>query len=167
MKSDIGCGNSLIAGELKKKDCHIEALDCEEPKGKQVLDRFTKMDINHSETDIPVSDFDNILLLDVLEHVENPEKFTLKLRINAKGKTPIFLVSVPNIAFFVARIQLLLGNFNYGIRGTLDLGHRRLFTFDSIQQLFLQAGYQIITVKGVPAPFPLIFLKGKILQTQF
>ena len=30
-----------------------------------------------------------------------------------------------------------------------------MFTFGSIRQLFLQAGYQILTIKGVPAPFPL------------
>ena len=152
---DIGCGNSLVAGELKKKGCYIEAIDYEEPLGKQVLDRFTKMNINDPDAEISVSEFDNILLLDILEHVEDPESFTLKLRTNAKGKTPKFIVSVPNIAFFTVRIQLLLGNFNYGIRGILDLGHRRMFTFGSIRQLFLQAGYQIFTIKGVPAPFPL------------
>ena len=152
---DIGCGNSLVAGELKKGGCYVEAIDYEEPQGEQVIDRFTKMDINDSDANIAVSEFDNILLLDVLEHVEDPEAFVLRLRINAKGKNPKFIVSVPNIAFFVVRIQLLFGNFNYGIRGTLDLGHRRLFTFGSIQQLFLQAGYRIQTIKGIPAPFPL------------
>ena len=152
---DIGCGNSLVAGELKKGGCYVEAIDYEEPQGEQVIDRFTKMDINDSDANIAVSEFDNILLLDVLEHVEDPEAFVLRLRINAKGKNPKFIVSVPNVAFFVVRIQLLFGNFNYGIRGTLDLGHRRLFTFGSIQQLFLQAGYRIQTIKGIPAPFPL------------
>jgi 2-polyprenyl-3-methyl-5-hydroxy-6-metoxy-1,4-benzoquinol methylase len=152
---DVGCGNSLVAGELKKKGCYVEAIDYEEPQGKQVVDRFTKMNINDSDAEISVSEFDNILLLDILEHVEEPEKFTLKLRKNAAGKTPKVIISVPNIAFFVTRVQLLLGNFNYGIRGTLDLGHRRLFTFKSIRQLFQQAGYRILTVKGVPAPFPM------------
>ena len=152
---DIGCGNSLVADELKKRGCYVEAIDYEEPQGEQVIDRFTKMDINDSDANIATSEFDNILLLDVLEHVEDPEAFVLRLRINAKGKTPKFIVSVPNVAFFVVRIQLLFGNFNYGIRGTLDLGHRRLFTFGSIQQLFLQAGYRIQTIKGIPAPFPL------------
>ena len=152
---DIGCGNSLVADELKKGGCYVEAIDYEEPQGEQIIDRFTKIDLNDSDAKIAISEFDTILLLDVLEHIEDPEVFVLRLRINAKGQNPKFIVSVPNVAFFVVRIQLLLGNFNYGIRGTLDLGHRRLFTFGSIQQLFLQAGYRIQTIKGVPAPFPL------------
>ena len=52
------------------------------------------------------------------------------------------------------RIQLLLGRFNYGTRGILDLGHRRLFTFRSIREIFQQAGYKILKMRGIPAPYP-------------
>ena len=51
--------------------------------------------------------------------------------------------------------MLLLGQFNYGKRGILDLTHTRLFTFNSFRRLFEQAGFEVVEECGVPAPFPL------------
>ena len=67
------------------------------------------------------------------------------------------LVSVPNTAFLSMRISLLIGIFNYGKRGILDKTHTRLFTLDSIINLFVQNGYVIKNIKGIPVPFGLIF----------
>jgi hypothetical protein len=50
--------------------------------------------------------------------------------------------------------MLLLGHFNYGRKGILDRTHTRLFTFASLRELFEQAGYEIIELKGIPAPYP-------------
>ena len=70
------------------------------------------------------------------------------------GKSPKILVSVPNIGFFVMRVQLFLGRFNYGIRGILDIGHRRLFTFSTIRKMLEDAGFKILKCTGIPAPYP-------------
>jgi hypothetical protein len=50
---------------------------------------------------------------------------------------------------------LLLGWFNYGPRGILDVTHTRLFTFASFRRALVQAGFDVIETKGVPAPYPL------------
>ena len=152
---DIGCGDSLVGQELRKKNCYIESIDAEDPSDKTKINKFTKMDLNTPDLTIDIERFDYILLLDVLEHLEEPEKFIYHLRIKANGKAPKFIISVPNIGFFIMRLQLLMGRFSYGIRGILDLGHRRLFTFKTIYRLLDQAGYKILQHKGLPAPFPL------------
>jgi hypothetical protein len=51
--------------------------------------------------------------------------------------------------------MLLLGQFNYGKRGILDMTHTRLFTFSSLRRLLEQRGFQMIELRGIPAPFPL------------
>jgi len=51
--------------------------------------------------------------------------------------------------------MLLLGQFNYGKRGILDMTHTRLFTFTSFRRLLEQSGFRIAETRGVPAPFPL------------
>jgi hypothetical protein len=65
------------------------------------------------------------------------------------------LVSTANVGFFINRLMLLIGQFNYGKRGVLDLTHSRLFTFDSFRRLFEQAGFKVVEARGIPGPFPL------------
>src|SRR5574340_154064 len=52
-------------------------------------------------------------------------------------------------------MMLLVGQFNYGKRGILDVTHSRLFTFASLKRLFEQAGFTVGRPTGMPAPFPL------------
>jgi hypothetical protein len=78
-----------------------------------------------------------------------------------KGSRPEVVITAANVAFFITRIMLLLGQFNYSRKGILGLGHRRLFTFRSLRALLEQAGYQVIEERGVPAPFPLALGKNR------
>jgi hypothetical protein len=52
-------------------------------------------------------------------------------------------------------VDALLGQFNYGKRGNLDMTHTRLFTFGSLRALFEQGGFRVLETRGIPAPFPL------------
>jgi hypothetical protein len=60
--------------------------------------------------------------------------------------------------------MLLLGFFNYGSRGILDLTHTRLFTFGSLRRLLEQAGYTVEAIRGIPAPFPLALGNGRLAK---
>jgi glycosyltransferase involved in cell wall biosynthesis len=97
-----------------------------------------------------------ILLLDALEHLHSPEAFAAALRNSRKeSEDATVILSTANVAFFVTRLMLLLGFFNYGTHGILNLANTRLFTFASLRHLLEQAGFQIVEMRGVPAPFPL------------
>ena len=41
-----------------------------------------------------------------------------------------------------------------GAQANHDRTHTRLFTFHSLRELFDQTGYQVLEVRGIPAPFP-------------
>jgi hypothetical protein len=92
----------------------------------------------------------------VIEHLNRPEEFVRLLysQVNTSPNQTI-IVSTGNIAFIVQRLMLLLGQFNYGKRGILDSTHTRLFTFASFRRLFEQAGFEVKSVYGIPAPVPL------------
>jgi len=106
--------------------------------------------------DVPAdtSQFDQIFLLDVIEHLREPERFVEELRAATTHARPEIVLTTPNVAFVVTRLMLLLGRFNYSRRGILDLTHTRLFTFKSLRALMHQAGYKILEIGGIPAPFP-------------
>jgi hypothetical protein len=100
----------------------------------------------------------------VIEHLKSPESFALDLRSVSNPSTKI-IVSTGNVGFILTRLNLLMGNFNYGKRGILDLTHKRLFTFRSIKDLFKQANYEILAIKSTPLPFPLVFGDGVISRS--
>ncbi len=83
-----------------------------------------------------------------------------ELRFAARRHRPEVVITTANVGFFVTRLMLLFGQFNYGRRGILDRSHRRLFTFGSLSTLLEQSGYQVIETRGVPAPFPLAVKTG-------
>jgi hypothetical protein len=117
-------------------------------------------DLDDGLPDVDYNSFDYILVLDVIEHLKSPESFAHELRSVANPNTKI-IISTGNVGFILTRLSLLLGNFNYGKRGILDLTHKRLFTFRSIIDLFKQANYDILDVKSTPVPFPLVFGYGR------
>ena len=58
--------------------------------------------------------------------------------------------------------MLLLGQFNYGKRGILDIDHARLFTCKSLRRLLINYGYEILSENGIPAPFPLALGENRL-----
>src|SRR5262249_43237388 len=88
---------------------------------------------------------------------QSPERGAREIfeRMKSGGK---LYVSTGNIAFWPLRIMLLLGQFNYGRRGILDLTHTRLFTLGTFKRLLRNAGFRIDEVRGFG---PLVDLAGK------
>jgi glycosyltransferase involved in cell wall biosynthesis len=153
---DLGCAGGYMGALLQReRDCQITGVDMFPLPPNVRLTRFIKCDLNVSIPDVRMSDYDYVLLLDVIEHLASPEAFLDRLREGMKYCTDTKLIlSTPNIGFLIIRIMLLLGQFNYGKRGILDLTHKRLFTFSSLRRLLEQRGFQITASRGIPAPYP-------------
>ena len=153
---DIGCASGYVSRALREKHCKVTGIDQFAIGDEVPLDQFIQHDLTDPGLPIDVGQFDYVLLLDVIEHLPCPEAFVDGLRkARKKDKAPKVILSTGNVGFVLTRLMLLLGYFNYGARGILDLTHTRLFTFASFRQLLEQAGFQIEEVRGIPAPFPL------------
>jgi glycosyltransferase involved in cell wall biosynthesis len=153
---DVGCGSGDVAREFVKKGCRVTGIDRliahdPVPAGDA---RFIRWDLDRGEFPVDVSEYDQIFLLDIIEHLKEPARFMDELRFAALCKRPEVVLTTANIGFAATRLMLLLGQFNYGSRGILDSTHTRLFTFASIRALLQQSGYKILEMRGIPAPFP-------------
>ena len=154
---DLGCAGGHVADLLHRRNgCHVMAVDHAPPAVGVEIDAFSLHDLNQGPPAVDFSSYDYVLLLDVLEHLTSPERFMEALcesmRMAPRAK---LLVSTANVGFFINRLMLLFGQFNYGKRGVLDLTHTRLFTFPSFRRLFEQAGFRVLEERGVPGPYPL------------
>jgi uncharacterized membrane protein YdjX (TVP38/TMEM64 family)/glycosyltransferase involved in cell wall biosynthesis/SAM-dependent methyltransferase len=165
--ADLGCAGGYMGTILKeRKHCHVVGVDFFPLAEGVNLDAFYLQDLNQGLPKIRWQDFDFVLMLDVLEHLANPEAFLVGLRHQLSGNPNVkLLVSTGNIGFLVTRLMLLFGKFNYGTKGILDRTHTRLFTFATFRHLFEQNGYEVLETKGVPGPFSLALGDGWLSRT--
>ena len=103
-----------------KKNCEVTGIDYKVNQN-QKLKNFIEQNLDDGLPEINYDQFDYVLILDVIEHLKDPESFLIELNKKLKNNLKVkVLISTPNIAFFIMRLMLLIGNFNYGSRGILD-----------------------------------------------
>ena len=156
---DIGAGPGGIAAELARKGCTTAVVDQFEPHTPTVGVQVYVQDLD-APPRFDTQPYRYLLLLDVIEHLKDPERFLEQLRAQFTHEKKTLVLTTPNIAFVVQRLMLLIGQFNYGKAGILDRTHTRLFTFRSIRRLLLDNGFRIKRVRGVPAPLPKVLGNG-------
>jgi 2-polyprenyl-3-methyl-5-hydroxy-6-metoxy-1,4-benzoquinol methylase len=158
---DVGCGRGYVAELMAAEAAEVTGLDQYAPEVSPKPNvRYGRWLIDAEPCPIDVSQFDQVFMLDIIEHLKDPEGFMESLRSQAVHKRPEIILTTANVAFFVTRFMLLLGQFNYGRKGILDRTHTRLFTFRSLRELFEQTGYNITEIQGIPAPFPKVLGEG-------
>ncbi|MCC6183545.1 MAG: class I SAM-dependent methyltransferase, partial [Microthrixaceae bacterium] len=63
------------------------------------------------------------------------------------------IVSIPNIANWTVRLQLLFGRFRYTDRGILDRTHLRFYTVATLPEMLADAGFSVVKLQAsVPVP---------------
>jgi glycosyltransferase involved in cell wall biosynthesis len=153
---DIGCGPGFMAQALARMHARVISLDkVIHPETARTSFQAIAANVEDYDFADALEHVDTILLLDILEHVRVPEALLQRIRERYSRCSPHVIVTTGNIAFFTARLGLLLGQFNYGKTGILDLDHTRLFTFSSMRRMLIDNGYDILEERGIPAPFPL------------
>lgn len=152
---DFGCSDGYMSEKLNaEKFCKVVSLDLESKK-KIPGCLYISHNLNNKLPNLPWNEVDYILLLDVIEHLSKPEEFMSKLRANlSENKNVKIILSTGNVTFFINRFMMMLGQFNYGKRGILDITHSRLFTNASIRRLLKYTGFNILDTKYIPAPYP-------------
>ncbi len=166
----LGCGSAELVAPFANKGCWLSVLDKHvSTELKALSDHCAEVDLNAFDLkDLPEDHpIDTVLALDIIEHLVFPETFLENLRQSPCLRGSRLILTTPNVTFLPMRIMFFLGFFNYGKRGILDRTHTRLFTFGSLRRMLGQVGFDIISLRGIPAPFPLALGRkswlGKVL----
>ena len=158
---NFGCGPVDLVEPFLDRGVEMTAVDAyvsPDLKGKSAQAFVADIDsFNFSELEKSGKEgaFKTILALDIIEHLRSPEVFLQKIRQSPRCVGTELVITTPNVAFAPLRFMFLLGFFNYGKRGILDKTHTRLFTFSSLTKLLHDQRFEVLEIKGVPAPFPL------------
>lgn len=153
---DIGCSEGLFGQSVKNKfGCEvwgIEPVSAAAVNAAKILDKvFTGI----FEDVVPQIDrkFDLICFNDVLEHMADPYS-ALKTCHSLLNPNGIISASIPNILHYHEFLNILKNkDFEYADAGIMDKTHLRFFTRKSMIRMFEEAGYEVITIKGLdPTP---------------
>jgi SAM-dependent methyltransferase len=149
--ADLGASRGVLSARLAEKVAHVTSADVERPTDAGDADAV-ELDLDGAfDGVLGRQAYDCVLVLDVLEHLKRPDEGVRKIAEILKPGGTLY-ASTGNIAFLVMRLSLLLGQFNYGKRGILDLTHTRLFTIYSFKKLLSNGGFVIKEVKGFGPP---------------
>lgn len=148
---EFGPYNGKLTVHLKKDlNCIIDIVEIDEEAG-SIAANFAEHALIGSEKgnieryhwveEFGDTQYDYIVMLDVLEHLTDTKKVitSLKAFLKPEGK---FLFSVPNVAYNGLIMGLINDNFNYNELGLLDNTHVRFFTYHSIEKLAKELGFR-------------------------
>lgn len=105
--------------------------------------------------DESLTGYNAVILGDVLEHLSAPEAVLQKL-VHLQPSGSVFMISVPNVANFWVRLNLLFGVFDYADRGILDRTHLRFFTRKTLAAMIKNVGLDIVSIQVTPIPLELV-----------
>jgi len=147
---DVGCGPGYLLTALAARGYQATGVDRTAPP--QAAD-FVATDL---DGELPVLNecFDFVLLADVLEHLQRPERVVAWALQSLKPEGRL-VISVPNVAHLYVRWKMLWGSFEYQDRGILDRTHVRFFTRETFAAFLNDCGLTGIEMHTTPAPLEL------------
>ena len=146
---DVGCARGYL-GELIKKErfCTVYGVELNPEIAKEAEKKVDEVFCMNIETeDLPFdNELDVIVFADLLEHLTDPWSM-LKKALKWLKSDGIVIASMPNTAHYSIIHDLLHGRWDYIPFGLLCITHLRFFTKKSIESMFNEAGFSILTLK--------------------
>lgn len=154
---DVGCGTGALSVVIRDvRGADVVGIEPDASRAERARERgITTITTVLSESlHESIGTFDVAVYADVLEHLPDPLAELVKVRPFLKP-SGIVVISVPNVAHWSVRLDLLFGRFRYAEVGIMDATHLRWFTEETLLQLLDQAGIEVVSIArtaGVTLP---------------
>lgn len=166
---DVGCGAGAFAAVLRQQrgeGLRIEGIELDPgaaERAGEVLDAVHVGDAVTRLEQLAGSDFDCVIMNDLIEHVENPERLLAAARDVLRPDGHL-VTSMPNVRYFFNVVDLAVhGRWDYTDEGILDRTHLRFFTKSSMVKLLEGAGFGIESLRGINPTGSLKFKLANLL----
>ena len=154
---DVGCGTGSVSRILVETR-GARLIGVEPDAIRVAVARNRGLEIHEgvltSELLHVLGPFDMVVFADVLEHLPDPSTLLQMVRqgLTASGAV---VASIPNVAHWSVRTDLLRGRFDYQPCGIRDATHLRWFTARTVRTLFEASGFRVNVLRhtaGVDLP---------------
>jgi 2-polyprenyl-3-methyl-5-hydroxy-6-metoxy-1,4-benzoquinol methylase len=149
---DLGAGTAVVSHALRQAgiayhglELHPVAVDLMHAAGiEATLCDLTDLDVVQATLD-ELGDIGALMLLDVIEHLTQPQQLLGALSAwSLKHGEPALVVSVPNVSHFDLGLRLLCGQWILTETGMLDSTHLRFFTEETLERMFRRCGWRVV-----------------------
>jgi 2-polyprenyl-3-methyl-5-hydroxy-6-metoxy-1,4-benzoquinol methylase len=148
---EVGCMHGALAKEYKKFNPEVEwyGIDIDMGYAEIAAAHCTKTFCRDIERLTMVekyffSDSDIWIFADVLEHLYNPWK--LLSEISSLNKKTEIIACIPNSQHWSFQARINAGQMQYDNEGLFDKTHIRFFSLNTMTHMFLNNGFEIISV---------------------
>jgi len=153
---EVGCSTGYVSRALQARGCRVTGVELDPIAAAQAQRWCERVVVGDIETLDPGqlgSDYDVLLLADVLEHLSDPVAALRRVRplLSPSGYA---VISVPNVANWAMRLGLMAGRWNYTDRGILDNTHLRFFTLRTIRSTLAEGGFKVLKL-DLSCPVPM------------
>lgn len=158
---ELGVGDATLTEWMSKAGGRLTCVELN-PQFADLARPFAEKVIvgNVEEPCCPFRDdapqYDIIVAADILEHLVHPEIVLsqMKAAIKLNG---FLVVSLPNVANWYVRLNLLFGRFPYHTKGLLDQTHLKFFTLKSMRKLATCTGWVMEDMQVTSIPLAIVF----------
>lgn len=151
---EVGCATGYISKRLKENGCTVVGIEIDQSSAEIAKEHCIDVIVCDVESlnQLPYeqASFDVILYGDILEHLKYPQRVLQKFRVYLKDDG-FLCISLPNVANWRMRLNLLFGKFEYTTGGLLDESHLRFFTKKTAEKLIRDSGFYIIKFDVTPS----------------
>lgn len=142
---DVGCGTGALTRFIQERTgASVIGIEPDEERSRFARDGGLNVFQGYLDAEFlkAYGPFDTIVFADVLEHLPDP---AYMIHLSRTGLTPggAIVASVPNVAHWFVRINLLRGRFRYRDCGIMDATHLRWFTRESLHSFFENLGFVV------------------------
>ena len=143
---DVGCGTGSVS-RLVVEATGARLVGVEPDSRRAAAARLRGLEVVEMELGPELAArlgrLDVVLFADVLEHVADPRALLLAAR-DVLAPDGVVILSVPNVAHWTVRWDLLRGRFGYREVGILDATHLRWFTRQSLLRFVGRSGMEVL-----------------------
>jgi len=157
---DAGCGEGITLGRIVRgwPDVEAQGIDLD-PKNLEICREHGLPVREGSVCELPFEDatFDTCLLIEVIEHLDTPEKAVAELaRVTRPGGRVLVLYPV-DWAMFMARVACLRFR-----EASFDPGHVRQWSARALKRLMRECGLRPVATRSLPF-WPPFMLHGLVV----